>query len=121
MPDQTESKQPTGAEAAALPGGWSLDSEGKGIVRKFVFEDFSEAFGFMTRVAIAAEKADHHPEWSNVWNRVEIFLTTHDAGGLTAKDIGLAGRINAIAAGSTVIAAAELYMTFMSQSRPRRA
>ncbi|HEX8216316.1 MAG TPA: 4a-hydroxytetrahydrobiopterin dehydratase, partial [Allosphingosinicella sp.] len=62
------------------------------------FRDFSEAFGFMTRVAIEAEKADHHPDWSNSWNKVEIALTSHDAGGLTARDAALAARIDAIAA-----------------------
>jgi 4a-hydroxytetrahydrobiopterin dehydratase len=62
------------------------------------FVDFAEAFGFMTRVAILAEKADHHPEWFNVYNRVEILLTTHDADGLSQRDIDLAGKIDAITA-----------------------
>ena len=61
--------------------------------RRFTFADFSEAFAFMTRVALLAEKADHHPEWSNVWNRVDITLTTHDAGGLSARDVDLAKAI----------------------------
>ena len=60
------------------------------IQRSLKFADFNEAWGFMTRVALAAEKADHHPEWSNVYNRVEIVLSTHDAGGLSAKDVALA-------------------------------
>lgn len=60
------------------------------IARKLVFADFNAAFGFMTRVALRADKVDHHPEWSNVYNRVEILLTTHDAGGLTAKDTDMA-------------------------------
>ena len=61
-----------------------------GIARSFRFADFGAAFAFMTRVALAAEKADHHPEWSNVWNRVDILLSTHSAGGVTGKDIALA-------------------------------
>ena len=79
-----------------LPG-WTWDAEARAIRRRFRFADFSEAFGFMTRVALAAEKADHHPDWSNVWNRVEIALTTHDAGGLTARDLSLAREIDALA------------------------
>jgi 4a-hydroxytetrahydrobiopterin dehydratase len=81
---------------ASLPE-WRLDEAGKGIAKRFAFSDFSQAFGFMTRVALAAEQADHHPEWSNVWNKVDIFLTTHSAGGLTAKDIALAKRIDSFA------------------------
>ncbi len=77
----------------ALPR-WEYDSAAKGIRREFRFSDFAEAFAFMTRVAILAEKADHHPEWSNVYNRVEILLTTHDAGGLSARDIDLATAID---------------------------
>ena len=83
------------AALAALPG-WTHESE-RGSIRKcFRFDDFSQAFAFMTRIALAAEKADHHPEWSNVWNRVDILLTTHDAGGLTAKDVALAEKIEAL-------------------------
>src|SRR5215813_7354302 len=67
------------------------------IQKSFKFADFSEAWGFMTKVALAAEKADHHPEWSNVYNRVEITLSTHDAGGLSAKDIELAKVIDSAA------------------------
>ena len=69
---------------------WSLRADGLAITRELKFGDFSEAFGFMTRVALAAEKADHHPEWSNVYNRVSVTLTTHDAGGLSARDVALA-------------------------------
>jgi 4a-hydroxytetrahydrobiopterin dehydratase len=83
------------AALADLPG-WRFDPERDAIHRSFRFADFSAAFGFMTRVALAAEQADHHPEWSNVWNKVEIALTTHDAGGLTHKDIALARRIDAL-------------------------
>jgi 4a-hydroxytetrahydrobiopterin dehydratase len=80
---------------ATLPG-WTITAAGEGIARRFVFRDFAEAFAFMTRVALLAEKADHHPEWSNVWNRVDITLTTHDAGGLTARDVGLAREIDRV-------------------------
>lgn len=73
--------------------GWDLDETADGLRKSFVFADFGEAFGFMVRVALLAEKADHHPEWSNVWNRVEIFLTTHDAGGLSMRDVALAEAI----------------------------
>ncbi len=65
---------------------------------KFVFADFVEAFGFMSRVALLAERMDHHPEWSNVYNRVEIYLTTHDAGGITERDFDLAQRISRLLA-----------------------
>ena len=72
---------------------WALSREGKAIERTFAFADFSEAFGFMTRVALLADKADHHPEWFNVYNRVEITLTTHDAGGLSQRDADMAEAI----------------------------
>jgi 4a-hydroxytetrahydrobiopterin dehydratase len=84
------------AALADLPG-WSFDAGRNGIAKSFKFADFGEAFAFMTRVALEAEKADHHPEWSNVWNRVDILLSTHSAGGVTAKDIALAGKTEAIA------------------------
>jgi 4a-hydroxytetrahydrobiopterin dehydratase len=77
---------------------WTYDADAKGIRRTLRFADFAEAFGFMTRVAILAEKADHHPEWFNVYNRVEILLTTHDADGLSQRDIDLASKIDAITA-----------------------
>ena len=76
---------------------WDYDDARDAIARSFAFADFSEAFAFMTRVALIAEKADHHPEWSNIWNRVEILLTTHDAGGLSTRDIVMAGAIDALA------------------------
>lgn len=75
---------------------WDWDEARDAITRRFGFVDFSEAFAFMTRVAMLAETADHHPEWSNVYNRVEILLTTHDAGGLSERDIELAERIDAL-------------------------
>ncbi|RJT25168.1 4a-hydroxytetrahydrobiopterin dehydratase [Chakrabartia godavariana] len=84
--------------AAALDrlGEWDVDDSRDGITRQFIFKDFSEAFAFMTRVALLAEVQDHHPEWSNVWNRVDILLTTHDAGGLSARDIRMATAIDAL-------------------------
>ena len=78
---------------AGLPG-WSELMERDAIFRKFVFRDFNEAFGFMTRIALIAEKRDHHPEWFNVYKTVEVTLATHDAGGLTDKDIALAKEMN---------------------------
>ena len=81
----------------ALPR-WRYDPEARAIRRSLRFADFSQAFGFMSRVALEAEKADHHPDWSNSWNKVEIALTTHSAGGLTALDLALAARIDALAA-----------------------
>lgn len=81
--------------AASLPE-WQLAEGREAITRRFTFADFSAAFGFMARVALLAEKQDHHPEWSNVWNRVEITLTTHDAGGLSARDVALAKAIDAL-------------------------
>ncbi len=76
---------------------WTLRTDGLAIERTFKFADFVEAFGFMARVALFAEKADHHPEWFNVYNRVDITLTTHDAGGLSARDVALAKQIDAAA------------------------
>ena len=76
--------------------GWKLREDGKAITRTFKFEDFNAAFGFMTRVALYADKHDHHPEWSNVYNRVEITLTTHDADGLSARDGAMARAIAAM-------------------------
>ena len=80
------------ARAAALKDlhGWREDSAKDAIVKTFVFTDFVQAFGFMTKVALVAERMDHHPEWSNVYKTVNVLLTTHDAGGLTIKDIELA-------------------------------
>ena len=81
----------------AAPEGSSLDESGKALVRSFKFKDFSEAFGFLTRVALNAEKADHHPEFTSVWNRVDFRLTSHDAGGVTDRDECLAEAINRLA------------------------
>jgi 4a-hydroxytetrahydrobiopterin dehydratase len=87
---------------AALTGlaGWTLREDRLAISRDCNFADFSEAFAFMTRVALLAEKADHHPEWSNVYNRVHITLTTHDAGGLSVRDVKMAQAIDGLLAGS---------------------
>lgn len=88
------------AERAALARdlpGWTLVEGRDAITRSFRFADFNAAWGFMSRVALLAEKQDHHPEWSNVWNRVEITLSTHDAGGLSARDVALAKAIDAVA------------------------
>jgi len=77
--------------------GWSAVDGREAAQRRFQFKDFNEAFGFMARVAIKADSMDHHPEWFNVYNRVEVTLTTHDAGGMTALDLELAGFMDAIA------------------------
>ena len=85
------------AAALAALDGWE-EVDGRDAIRKsFAFGDFNQAFGFMTRVALAAEKADHHPEWFNVYNRVEIVLSTHDAGGLSRRDVDLAKFIDSVA------------------------
>lgn len=89
------------AARAALPAtlpGWSPVPGRDAIRRDFRFKDFSEAWGFMSRVALLAEAADHHPEWRNVWNRVEIVLSTHEAGGLSARDVRLAQAIDRLLA-----------------------
>ena len=85
--------------ALGMLSGWSEVKGRDAITRKFTFKDFNEAFGFMARVALIAEKADHHPEWFNVYNKVEVTLSTHDAGGVTALDITLAEAMDRIAAG----------------------
>ena len=82
--------------ALAELSGWTLRDDGFAISRDFKFADFSEAFAFMTRVALYAEKADHHPDWSNVWNRVHVTLSTHDAGGLSQRDVKMAQAIDQI-------------------------
>ena len=85
------------AQAIAALKGWG-DVKGRDAIHKsFKFSDFNQAFGFMTRVALQAERMDHHPEWSNVYNRVEITLSTHDAGGVSARDIELATLIDGLA------------------------
>lgn len=87
-----------GAQAALDQlSGWSVHDHRDAIVRSFRFPDFNAAFGFMTRVALLAEKLDHHPEWSNVYDRVEVLLSTHDADGVTALDVRMASFMNEIA------------------------
>src|SRR6266850_6993373 len=87
------------ARKSALNGlpGWTDTPGREAIARTFVFKDFNEAFGFMSRAALVAEKSDHHPEWRNVYKTVEVVLATHDADGVTARDIDLAKAMNAIA------------------------
>lgn len=93
-------RQPMGAtqarEALAKLDGWELAEDGKAIGKAFAFRSFSEAFAFMTRVAMAAEKLDHHPDWSNAYSQVAVRLSTHDAGGLTELDFTLAARMDRI-------------------------
>jgi 4a-hydroxytetrahydrobiopterin dehydratase len=87
------------ARKQALNGlpGWTDTPGREAIARTFTFKDFNEAFGFMSRAALVAEKSDHHPEWRNVYKTVEVVLATHDAGGVTVRDIDLAKAMNAIA------------------------
>jgi 4a-hydroxytetrahydrobiopterin dehydratase len=88
----------TRASALQELSGWSDVTGRDAIAKTFSFKDFNEAFGFMARVALVAEKHDHHPEWRNVYKTVEVVLTTHDAGGVTALDVDLARAMNSIAA-----------------------
>lgn len=85
---------------AAMAGlaGWAYDADAKAITKTFMFSDFSEAWGFMNRAALLAEKMDHHPEWFNVYNRVEVKMTTHDAGGVTSFDMDMAAAMESYAA-----------------------
>ena len=80
-----------------IPDGWTASADGVAIEKSFRFGDFSEAFAFLTRVALHAEKVDHHPEFTSVWNRVDFRLTSHDAGGVTERDVKLAGVIDGLA------------------------
>ncbi len=96
-------KLDTSERNAALPElarrGWRHDPERDAITKSYRFADFARAFGWMTKVALSAEKLDHHPEWRNVYNLVEVVLTTHDAGGLTTLDLRMAERMDVLAAG----------------------
>ena len=85
------------------PPGWTLAAGGKALTRSYCFKDFANAFAFLTRVAAHAEAVDHHPEFTSVWNRVDFRLTSHDAGGVTARDVELAAAIDVMAgqAGAT--------------------
>jgi 4a-hydroxytetrahydrobiopterin dehydratase len=80
--------------AVAELDGWALEETGNGITRQFRFADFSTAFAFMTAVALKAEAMDHHPEWSNVYSKVDVRLTSHDVGGVTERDLSLARYMN---------------------------
>jgi 4a-hydroxytetrahydrobiopterin dehydratase len=103
MPEKPVSSTLTGsARASAMLGlpGWSDCADRDAITRSFRFHDFAEAFAFMTRVALVAERANHHPEWFNVYDRVEITLASHDAGGVTQRDIRLAQAIDQAARGT---------------------
>ena len=91
VPQLTEAER---AEALAALSEWTLRADGRAIERTFKFRDFSQAWAFMARVALIAEKHDHHPEWSNVYNSVAIALTTHDAGGLSERDTKMARAID---------------------------
>ena len=86
----------TAAALASLPG-WGAAAGREAVTRSFRFADFSAAFGFMTRAALAAEAMDHHPEWTNVYNRVEVTLTTHSAGGITQMDVALGQTLDRLA------------------------
>lgn len=86
------------AEALASLPGWSHEPERDALLQTFTFPDFVTAFAFIAAVALEAEKADHHPEWSNVYGRVSVLLTTHDVNGLSERDVKLAGKISALAA-----------------------
>jgi len=90
-PTKLSESERKSALTPVLDKGWEMDKTGRdAIQKKFVFKDFNAAFGFMTRVALKADKMDHHPEWFNVYNRVEVTLSTHDCGGLSQRDIKLA-------------------------------
>lgn len=89
------------AEKLAAVSSWTIDAGETALSKSFKFADFSEAFGFMTRVALVAEQLDHHPEWKNVYRTVDVRLTTHDAGGLTGLDFDLAIAMDRIAAGTS--------------------
>ncbi|HYF55361.1 MAG TPA: 4a-hydroxytetrahydrobiopterin dehydratase [Salinarimonas sp.] len=87
------------AEMLPALDGWTMTEGRDAIARRFVFDDFVQAFGFMAKVALVAEAMNHHPEWSNVYRTVDVTLSTHDADGLTRRDVELATRMNALAAG----------------------
>ena len=80
-----------------IPDGWTASADSKAIEKRFTFADFSEAFALLTRVAMHAEKVDHHPEFTSAWNRVDFRLTSHDAGGVTDRDVELATAIDRLA------------------------
>jgi 4a-hydroxytetrahydrobiopterin dehydratase len=95
MTDKLAGDERSEALAALEAKGWQLVEDGDAIIKTFKFKSFIEAWGWMSRMAIHAEKMNHHPEWFNVYNRVEVTLTTHDAGGLSAHDVKLANKMDA--------------------------
>lgn len=97
MSDKLEGAARTEALDALRASGWELVEGRDAIAKSFKFDSFVAAFGWMTQVAILAEKANHHPEWSNTYNRVEVILTSHDVGGLTDRDVKLARKMDALA------------------------
>ena len=101
MTDKLEGSEREAALADLKARGWEMVGGRDAIVKTYKFSDFVEAWGFMSRAAIVAEKMDHHPEWSNVYNRVEVTLTTHDAGGLSALDAKLADRMDVLSGWNT--------------------
>ena len=94
MPTKLEGAQRDAALAKLAETGWTLVEGREAVKKTFTFKDFSEAFGWMTRAAIEAEKLNHHPEWFNVYSKVEVTLATHDVGGLSALDVDLASRMD---------------------------
>ena len=98
MPSKLNQEERNTDLAVVLKNGWTMDESGRdAIKKKYAFQDFNQAFGFMTRVAIKADKMDHHPEWFNVYNRVEVTLSTHDCSGLSQNDIKLAKFMDQVA------------------------
>ena len=98
MPSKLNQDERNTDLAVVLKNGWTMDESGRdAIKKKYAFQDFNQAFGFMTRVAIKADKMDHHPEWFNVYNRVEVTLSTHDCSGLSQNDIKLAKFMDQVA------------------------
>ena len=98
MPSKLNQEERNTDLAVVLKNGWTMDESGRdAIKKKYSFQDFNQAFGFMTRVAIKADKMDHHPEWFNVYNRVEVTLSTHDCSGLSQNDIKLAKFMDQVA------------------------
>jgi 4a-hydroxytetrahydrobiopterin dehydratase len=98
MSDRPQKLSDTDRETALVNAkGWAYDAAAQAITKTFMFKDFSEAWGFMNRAALLADKMDHHPEWFNVYNKVEVKMTTHDADGVTAWDFDMAAAMNGFA------------------------
>lgn len=101
MTGKLEGVERDGALADLKARGWEMVDGRDAVIKTFKFKDFVEAWGFMSRAAIVAEKMNHHPEWFNVYNRVEVTLTTHDAGGLSALDLELANKMDVLSGWNT--------------------